>query len=375
MSVPTRRVLDPVYGSPILRAGGSGTAVWNKINTNSQWQNGTGWQACLTGGAQSGDDWGAAFFPVNSDVLVSEFNETLTTQWKYYMTATQTMGVNIVIWVHDPNNLSKRAEITQIGGNSLLGKTAGWNSHKLLNTTTQFVWYGEDWSGGSAAALSGSDLTSGTQYTWNQFRADKLFSNYVICRVSLESGWEASGTFQSVWVTNAMFNGQSVPIIPSVQEIFAADTPLAKLAANSGVDIGDVTLNAGTAEIGKLAAGVALIGKVGIDQTTPGTTNRVDIGVDTGSYTTPTATQPSIAATTTTALAANANRLYALLVNDSVETLYIKLGAAAVLNQGIRLNANGGSYEISKKFGNLYTGAINGIGTSGAAVLLVTEGV
>jgi len=94
-----------------------------------------------------------------------------------------------------------------------------------------------------------------------------------------------------------------------------------------------------------------------------------------GVYTTPTATQPSIAATTTTVLAANTNRLYALIVNDSVETVYIKLGAAAVLNQGIRLNALGGSYEMSKKFGNLYTGVINGIGTSGAAVLVVTEGV
>uniref|UniRef100_A0A6M3KCA3 Uncharacterized protein n=1 Tax=viral metagenome TaxID=1070528 RepID=A0A6M3KCA3_9ZZZZ len=299
MSVPTRRVLDPIYGSPILRAANNGTAVWNKINTSSQWQNGTGWQACLTGGVQTGDDWGAAFFPVNSDVLVSDFNATLTTQWKYYMTATQTMGVNIVIWVHDPNNLSKRAEITQIGGNSLLGKTLGWNSHKLLNTTTQFVWYGEDWSGGSAAALTGSDLTSGTQYTWNQFRADKLFSNYVIYRVSLESGWEASGTFQSVWVTEAMFNGQSVPIIPSVSEIFAADSPLASviLRSNTGVDIGDVdvlSIAAGTNLIGKvgidqatananevvvksITAGSNLIGKFGIDQTTPGTTNAVAV--------------------------------------------------------------------------------------------------
>jgi len=125
-----------------------------------------------------------------------------------------------------------------------------------------------------------------------------------------------------------------------------------------------------------LAAGSAIVGKVGIDQTTPGTTNRVDIGADvTGVYTTPTHTQPSIAATTTTVLAANANRLYALLVNDSVETIYIKLGAAAVLNQGIRLNANGGSYEMSKKQGNLYVGAINGISTSGSMALLVTEGV
>ncbi|KKL44822.1 hypothetical protein LCGC14_2361840 [marine sediment metagenome] len=37
---------------------------------------------------------------------------------------------------------------------------------------------------------------------------------------------------------------------------------IGKLAANSGVDIGDVTLNAGTAEIGKLAAGTAEIGKL-----------------------------------------------------------------------------------------------------------------
>jgi len=95
----------------------------------------------------------------------------------------------------------------------------------------------------------------------------------------------------------------------------------------------------------------------------------------TGLYITPTHTQPSIAATTTVALVANANRLYALLVNDSVETIYIKLGAAAVLNQGIRLNANGGSYEMSKKQGNLYVGAINGISTSGTMALLVTEGV
>jgi len=93
-----------------------------------------------------------------------------------------------------------------------------------------------------------------------------------------------------------------------------------------------------------------------------------------GAYTTPTHTNPNIAAATTVALEANANRLYALLINDSAETLYLKLGADAVLNQGIRLNANGGSYEMSRELGNLYVGAINGIGTSGTAALLVTWG-
>ena len=92
-------------------------------------------------------------------------------------------------------------------------------------------------------------------------------------------------------------------------------------------------------------------------------------------YTTPTHTQPSIGATTTEALASNANRLYALLENDSNETIYLKLGAAAVLNQGIRLNANGGNYEMSKLLGKLYTGAINAICATGGKTLLVLEGV
>ena len=92
-------------------------------------------------------------------------------------------------------------------------------------------------------------------------------------------------------------------------------------------------------------------------------------------YTTPTHTAPSIGTTSTIALASNAGRLYALLINDSDETIYLKLGVAAVVNEGIRLNANGGSYEMSKKLGNLYTGAINAICASGGKKLLILEGV
>ena len=228
MVVPTRRILTPIYSPPVLRAANNGSAVWDKINTNSQWQRGTGWQAKLTGGVQTGDDWGGMFFPTQEQ-KVTEFKEA---QWSYYMTGAETMGVNIVIWVHDPNSLNKRAEITQLGNTALLGKTLGWNGHKLLSTTTQFVWNGEDWSGGSAAALTGSDLTSGTQYTWAQFQADVLFSTFEIYRISLEHGWESSGTFDAVWVVEAKFNGQSIPFVPSVEEIFAADTPLAKVGHN-----------------------------------------------------------------------------------------------------------------------------------------------
>ena len=75
--------------------------------------------------------------------------------------------------------------------------------------------------------------------------------------------------------------------------------------------------------------------------------------------TTMTHTAPTIGATTTAALAANTDRLYALLINDSNETIYVKIGASAAMNAGIRLNANGGSFEMSLGAGNLSTAAIN----------------
>ena len=50
-----------------------------------------------------------------------------------------------------------------------------------------------------------------------------------------------------------------------LNRVAGTDPPIVELAASATIDIGDVTLLAGT----------ALIGKVGIDQTTPGTTNKV----------------------------------------------------------------------------------------------------
>ena len=91
--------------------------------------------------------------------------------------------------------------------------------------------------------------------------------------------------------------------------------------------------------------------------------------------TTPTHTVVTVGATTTAALAANTSRIYALLINDADEAIYIKLGASAALNAGIRINANGGNYEMSEQLGNLYQGAINAICASGSKKLLVTEGV
>ncbi|MDO8673041.1 MAG: hypothetical protein Q7O66_16660 [Dehalococcoidia bacterium] len=89
-----------------------------------------------------------------------------------------------------------------------------------------------------------------------------------------------------------------------------------------------------------------------------------------------TATHSAVTVTTNSgvALAANENRKYALFVNDSDTTIYLMIAATAVANQGIRLNANGGSYEMSLQLGNLCQKVVNAINGTGSKTLLVTEG-
>lgn len=88
-----------------------------------------------------------------------------------------------------------------------------------------------------------------------------------------------------------------------------------------------------------------------------------------------TSTDPAVAATTTEVLADNTAREYASFQNDSDEVIYLKIGGAAVLNEGIRLNAAGGSFEMSRKIGNLDVRVVNAICASGSKELLVMEGV
>jgi len=96
------------------------------------------------------------------------------------------------------------------------------------------------------------------------------------------------------------------------------------------------------------------------------------IGDDT--YTTPTHSKITVGNTTGVALAANANAIYRLFENISDENISIALGTAAVDGEGIVLVSKG-SYEMSKKAGNLYTGAVNAICASGGKSLSVLEGV
>jgi len=198
-----------LFGHPVLRSTGVSQAYWAKSQISPYPQKGGGWDALLYGGVQTGSNYAAIFIPVN-EMPVPLFEEA---EWSYYMTSTQTMGVNIVVWVHDPENFDNRAEVSQLGGISGLAKATGWNAHQFDQTVTQMFFYGEN--------TTGTNLTAGTQYTWNQFRTDNLFSKWTIYRISLEYGWEASGTFDQVWVADVKLNEVPVPLVPTRDDLEA----------------------------------------------------------------------------------------------------------------------------------------------------------
>jgi hypothetical protein len=75
-------------------------------------------------------------------------------------------------------------------------------------------------------------------------------------------------------------------------------------------------------------------------------------------------TRVSVAASSVQLLAANASRKYAYIMNQSGNVMFLKFGATAVANQGIRL-ANNAIYEINQS--NLWTGTINAISSSATA--------
>lgn len=82
-----------------------------------------------------------------------------------------------------------------------------------------------------------------------------------------------------------------------------------------------------------------------------------------------------VATTNTVVLAESSTRTWCLLINDSDTPIYLKMdGTAAVVNEGIRLNAEGGSLEISPETGFHDIRGINAIqGDAGTKRLLVTH--
>ena len=67
----------------------------------------------------------------------------------------------------------------------------------------------------------------------------------------------------------------------------------------------------------------------------------------------------------------NLLRQYCLMVNDGDADIYLGLDMPAEANKGIRLNANGGSYEINLT--NPFKGRIYAIGDATGPKLMLTE--
>lgn len=70
-------------------------------------------------------------------------------------------------------------------------------------------------------------------------------------------------------------------------------------------------------------------------------------------------------------LGKNPKRVYALLVNDGTDIIYLAMGISAVSGRGIRVNPSGGSYEINLT--NPWQGEVHGIAAAGTPDLLIQE--
>lgn len=203
-----------MFGKPTLMSNNNSKATWFKSGTSPYYQkSATGWLAELYGGVQTGDDWAGVMIPVN-EMRVPDLK---TAKWSYYMSATDTFGVNMVIWVHDPFNPDNRAEITLRQQHSSLAKAAGWNSHIMNPETAYFFFWGD-------GTLTNSNLSGGTDYAWNHhtsttssFVTDELFNTWTIYRISIEFGWQAAGTFGTAYVADIEINGQLIPLYPDTK--------------------------------------------------------------------------------------------------------------------------------------------------------------
>src|SRR5947209_9445060 len=87
---------------------------------------------------------------------------------------------------------------------------------------------------------------------------------------------------------------------------------------------------------------------------------------------TPTPSSISVGVTSTAVVTPGANAKFLLLINDSANTIYLNIsGGAAVLNAGVRLNANGGSILFDRY---VPSAAITAISSVAASNLLVEVG-
>lgn len=82
-------------------------------------------------------------------------------------------------------------------------------------------------------------------------------------------------------------------------------------------------------------------------------------------------TSASVGVASSVVLSSNQNRRGLVLVNTSANAISIAFDQAAVLNSGITLNANGGSFTMNVQSFN--QGAVNAIAAGAASNLAIQE--
>lgn len=200
---------DWLFGEPTLISQGNGDSVWARgANILSTHQKGsTGWTALLYGGIQSAwDDAASMYIPVNEMPLIDL--EVGTTMWSWFQTATQIAGVGMVIWVHDPDDFDKRAEISMLTEVGHVELSAGWNAHELA-VGNDCVWYGEN------TGTHDTTVTAGSPYNFSQFLTDDVFSTYTIYRISFAYGFQTGNSaFNNTYLADVKINGIVIPLKP-----------------------------------------------------------------------------------------------------------------------------------------------------------------
>lgn len=213
-----------------------------------------------------------------------------------------------------------------------------------------------------------------------------------------QDAYSNENDLEQVWAFNSLFNG-------TTHDLMRGDI-------TNGLDV-DVT------RLPALAAGSAVIGKVSIDQTTPGTTNLVSLSAETtkvigtvnqgtspwvtsntttsvvgngaaataqrvtiandstgavrqAGASSPTLSNVSASASSVTALASNAARRYAIFYNDSTADCRLKYGTTASATDFTYYLPSLGTLSVE---GAEYSGRIDVIHASATGTLRVTETV
>jgi len=80
-----------------------------------------------------------------------------------------------------------------------------------------------------------------------------------------------------------------------------------------------------------------------------------------------------VGATSTFLFGYNPRRLVATVVNASANDVFLSKGTVAILNAGIFLRADGGSYTFGKGTDDPYTGQVSAIAAAGSNLIVTTE--